>query len=487
MSSETLAPAAVPRIPRPDFPTWLPPMLVKELRQGLRTKGFVGAFVVFQVLMAVLLIGTVGGSSLGNATARAMMAQTVNQIFWIVLAVQLLVVTPARALGSLQSETESRTIDLLLLTRLNAWRVVTGKWISLLAQAGLLFVAMLPYGMVRYFGGTTDLVTDALGCCALFGGCCVLTAAGLWASGMPRILRAVLPVVLGLGFISIANLGRGPFGGLAFFSGSFAWILWYFNGAVVTVFFLVTAVRRIAPIAETHVLLSRGLPLLTLLPVPIWAWMAQPTVAAAQFLFALDFLAIVCAIELASLSRPVMAHWAVWADRGLFGRCVGRLVMPGWPSAMLYLLLTGLLASLAAFSPRMISNGDTGGVIGLLGLAMAGLLAPVLVLSFAERVASRSPGGFYLLTVVALSAFGIIAAGLLRTLSAGESVILPIAQVLPISSFWVTLIWQRPASDLTLFMQGVLAVAVLGVALLQSRHYWREFALFEVTRRMRKS
>ena len=39
-----------------DFPRWLPPMLVKELRQGLRMRGFVATLVGFQVLMLVLTL-----------------------------------------------------------------------------------------------------------------------------------------------------------------------------------------------------------------------------------------------------------------------------------------------------------------------------------------------------------------------------------------------------------------------------------------------
>ena len=261
------ATAATPTpAPRADFPTWLPPMLVKELRQGLRTRGFVGAFVVFQLLMALMMIGTVTSAALGNAGARAATAATVNAFFWTMLGVQLLAVTPARALGSLQSETDSRTLDLLLLTRLSAWRIVVGKWASLLAQAVLLLVAMLPYGIVRYFGGSVDLVDDAVVCAALLGGCAVVTAAGLWASGLPKIIRIAVPVVA----IFFGQVWQQMFRTTSGLFAGGAWELWCLNGALVMVFFLVTAVRRIAPPAESHVLLARGLPLLALAPVPLW-------------------------------------------------------------------------------------------------------------------------------------------------------------------------------------------------------------------------
>src|SRR5688572_18104272 len=110
------------KIPTRDFPGWLPPMLVKELRQGLRTRGFVGTLVVFQILMLVL---TLVALSTQNATTPSgrMAGAAFSGFFWAILAVQLIFMTPSRALGGLQLEVESRTLDLLMLTRLTAWRV----------------------------------------------------------------------------------------------------------------------------------------------------------------------------------------------------------------------------------------------------------------------------------------------------------------------------------------------------------------------------
>src|SRR5689334_3086525 len=88
--------------PRIDFPTWLPAMLVKELRQGLRTKGFVGTLVGFQVVMTLVTVFAVaGGADSGTF-------QMLQFSFWAVLLVQLLLITPARAMSGLQAELESR-------------------------------------------------------------------------------------------------------------------------------------------------------------------------------------------------------------------------------------------------------------------------------------------------------------------------------------------------------------------------------------------
>ena len=39
----------------PDFSDWLSPILVKELRQGLKSRVFVGSFIVMQVVMIMAM------------------------------------------------------------------------------------------------------------------------------------------------------------------------------------------------------------------------------------------------------------------------------------------------------------------------------------------------------------------------------------------------------------------------------------------------
>lgn len=477
MSTATI-PTPPPVVPRSDFPTWLPPMLVKELRQGLRTRGFVGAFVVFQLLMALMMIGTVSSAASGNAVARAAMASTITGFFWALLGVQLLIVTPARALGSLQTEADSRTLDLLLLTRLSAWRIVFGKWASLLAQAILLLVAMLPYGIVRYFGGSVDLVKDAGICAALLGGCAVVTAAGLWASGLPKVIRIGLPVAA----IFFGQVWSSAFRSASGFSITEPALL-CIDGALVLVFFLVTAVRRIAPAAESHVLLARGLPLLALVPVPLWSQWGSRAAAAGQLGFAAGFLALVCAVELASVRLPMAAHWRFWAGKGLFGRCVGRLVMPGWPSALLYALLVSALVALVSLLPGLLPAGESQRFIWIVVLALCALIFPVIVLSMADKAAARTPGGLYILVFASMSTLGAIAVGLGSMFAAKYAGFATFVRVLPVSSFWLSL-GKDPLMTEVVVGQAAFAGIVLVVAVAQSRAYWQQLALFEARDRL---
>jgi hypothetical protein len=87
-----------------DFADWLPPMLVKELRQGLKTHVFVAVFVLVQVAMITLV-----GLRLTSADGAG--ADTLDQIMWQSLGAVLLLLMPclfALSLGSWCAATRAR-------------------------------------------------------------------------------------------------------------------------------------------------------------------------------------------------------------------------------------------------------------------------------------------------------------------------------------------------------------------------------------------
>ena len=54
-----------------DFPTWVPAVLVKELRQGLHTRGFFAIVVLFHAVMVVAMTTTVIALPGATPAARA--------------------------------------------------------------------------------------------------------------------------------------------------------------------------------------------------------------------------------------------------------------------------------------------------------------------------------------------------------------------------------------------------------------------------------
>ena len=473
-----------------DFPTWLPPMFVKELRQGLRTRGFVVVFIAFQALMAILMMGAIVGQDTAVPGARANIGTAINAFFWTLLTVQLLLVTPARALGSLQLEMDSRSLDLLLLTRLSAWRIVVGKWASLVAQATLLLIAMLPYGIVRYFAGSVDLVTDAERCLALLGGCALFTSAGLWSSGLSKILRVVF-VIAGIMIGQVWRPLLSGFGvggaGPAFALSRVEIAMWTFDGVLLMLFFLIAAVRRIAPIAENHAPLTRALPVVALAAMPIWVQWASTNAAGAEFVFTCGFTLLVCAVEFGSARLPMAVHVRPWQQRGPVTRFLARFVLPGWPSAFLFaVLLTGLAAAGLQVATKL-SPAERLNAAWLATLALGGLAFPALALAQFPRTAARSAASLYGLTLGAMSVLAVTAAVMTAAFPMKYAIATLYTRVLPVTGFWLSVPHPQDLSVKAMLVQGVLVVAVLAVAWWRARPYWQHVAAIEARERAEKS
>lgn len=187
-----------------DFSDALNPVLVKELRQGMKSRSFATAFLAMQALM----VGSVAFQVLlrGNATA----SEAMNAAFWACAGLPLVIFLPLGAIGAIHTEHRQETLSLVLLTRLTPWRMVTGKWASLMAQSSLIASATLPYTVIRYFLGGIDTVRDLLAIALMLGASALLCACGLLVSTFKKpwtlftrglILMLVLsPLTAGLFF-----------------------------------------------------------------------------------------------------------------------------------------------------------------------------------------------------------------------------------------------------------------------------------------------
>ena len=123
------------------------PILIKELVQGMRTKSFVGVFIITQVIMLLVTLSLVGQGQFGNNREGSTM------MFWAALALPFLLLQPMIAVDSVNSEIRSKTMEMLYLSRLSASRIVLGKYYSQLVQIVLLAVTIFPYIVMRYFAG----------------------------------------------------------------------------------------------------------------------------------------------------------------------------------------------------------------------------------------------------------------------------------------------------------------------------------------------
>lgn len=455
-----------------DFPIWVPAVLVKELRQGLHTRGFFAIVILFHAVMVVAMTTTVIALPGATPAARAAAAATSSTFFWTLLAVMLLLVLPARALVGLRAEVDSRTLDLLVLTHLSAWRIVLGKWASLVAQGFLLLVSLLPYGFVRYFAGAVDPLDDAFRCVLLLGGCSLLTAAALWCSGLPRMAAVPLVILIGYGtgmpaFRSAAGAVAyaGP---LSFAADSPALAL--FDAGLLLLFFLMGAVRRIAAPAENHALFTRLLALPALVPVVLEAALGRAELARYQLGFASCLLVVVVAMEMASMRVPMGIHWRTYRRRGAAGRMAAPLFQPGWQSALAFALLAGLAACALAWTSGLYSPSERLAFLRLALLVAGGLAFAVVWRAQLARDAENRDGAYALV----LGGLGLVAA---VTSVFSNAPLMPrwwleVTSMLPVSGFWMEFARGTPGRAVVI-VQCALASASLAVACWQTRAYWR--------------
>ena len=161
-----------------DFGDWLSPMVVKELRQGMRSRIFVAAFYLTQLLMILSTVfGLIAASRTENVPSD--LFGFLSGLFWFMVSVPLLFVMPLLGFGALHTEMKAGTLELVFLTRLSAWRIVAGKWTALMAETLLLVCAILPYVILRYFLGGVNIIEDLQSLFFLLLASALLTAATL--------------------------------------------------------------------------------------------------------------------------------------------------------------------------------------------------------------------------------------------------------------------------------------------------------------------
>lgn len=346
---------------RSDFGDWLSPMLVKELRQGMRSRIFVAAFYVTQVLMILSTIFSLLAAS-EPESAPGNMVSFLNWLFWLMIGVPLLFFMPLLGFGALHSEMKARTLELVFLTRLSAWRIVFGKWAALMAETLLLVCSILPYVILRYFLGGVDILEDLQGLFFLLIGSALLTATTLAMSPYEsKLLRALF--VLGLIFVFQSSIGVLlawiAFSASGASSGSVIrlWQVYLILLAFVPAYLLLAleiAASRIAPPAENHAVRKRLIGVYLLVIVPLLTWVV-PSAQGLHFV-SLVLLAVVIVDGLAEPIENLRAVRRPFADLGPAGRSLALFFSPGWASASWYFLLVAGLGGVMLYSQSRLDD-----------------------------------------------------------------------------------------------------------------------------------
>jgi len=310
-----------------EFPGRFSPMLVKELRQGMRTNLFTVAFILLQSVMILSLLA--GLADPGSPVSTG--------FFWFFVVVILLVVQPLRGFAALSSEFSLNTMDLIQLTRLDAWRITHGKWTALNAQTLLFLTGVLPYLVMRYFLGNVNFVVDLAALVYLGLGSALASAITIGCSAFRHfVLRGLLVLAFGIGFILLfvamqAMIFRPGIGGFSFPTMGLC-VLAMLYGCF---FFLSFGASRIAPLSENHSTRKRLVALGFVLLSLGFVWLDAEDAATIVVALILGFACVDALTE----PLPIYSRVLEPFRKNLFLRGAAWVFTPGWLSGILYFLL----------------------------------------------------------------------------------------------------------------------------------------------------
>ncbi len=323
-----------------DFPDRLSPMLVKELRQGMRARGFTMLFLIFQGLLAFILLTAGTASTSDNAGSFA------SGVIFTLFAGAALVIQPMRGVNALSSEITGNTIEMMALTRLSAWRIVFGKWIAIVSQTALILITIIPYLILRYFFGGMILLGEMVFLTLMFLTSMALTAVMVGLSGNSTKILRLLPVA---GFIFMLQvvpifLFRGGFNNFMDFCTLSTWesrfavlaylcFIAYFGWCALSF-----GTSVIAPVAENH---STARRLVALVLTCVAAGIGlHPDVD--YRIMPVVFGIILAPAVITALTEPNILLPPVckpFLKRGLPGKLAALFLLPGWPSGIFYTTL----------------------------------------------------------------------------------------------------------------------------------------------------
>ena len=198
----------------------LNPVFEKEMKRNSRSSRISWIIFVCNLLLAVVaFVCYFGESSQLGYLAPVSYSVPMNCYILMTYLLFILVVlsVPAVAGGSISLEREKKTLDVLLTTNLNPWRIITGKLEASLGVVLILTVSALPVlSLVVVFGGI------GLGGLLLMAGGLLLTgifvgSIGIFCSVVFK--RTTLATVLSYVIVVFLVVGICACTGLAYYAG----------------------------------------------------------------------------------------------------------------------------------------------------------------------------------------------------------------------------------------------------------------------------
>jgi hypothetical protein len=180
------------------------PMLVRTIRQELRSKHFLGIFVLLLVVAALAAIGCAGMVTDSTESSSGRVLYSILALAWsLVVAIQ--------AMSTFQAVTRERnedTWDLLDLTGMGPRQVLRGLLLANIVQGQLFTAALAPFLVMAYLLRGIDLLSIgfALVVMPLIGVAASTLAVFMASIGNNKASRAFCQSILGLGLFILWSM-----------------------------------------------------------------------------------------------------------------------------------------------------------------------------------------------------------------------------------------------------------------------------------------
>lgn len=190
------------------------PLLVRHLRQSLRSNAF---FSVFLLLLAIATLATLGLSNRAASDLGPTLFATLGSIW----SFALFVAVPMTTYQHVARERDEDTWDLIELTGMRPWSLVRGMFAAAMVQAMLHTAALVPFMVMAWLLGGIDLTDMALAIggtlliSAMVSAAAIVTASLGPNKASRRSLGGLLALGLLIGWLSLlgARAAQAVFAG----------------------------------------------------------------------------------------------------------------------------------------------------------------------------------------------------------------------------------------------------------------------------------
>lgn len=172
-----------------DFSDRLNPFLVKELRQGLRSRVFVFGLMGLQTALAFVTMARIIAED--DPTTRSF-----DVFYWLLIGTLLHLILPLRDLFKGDTDRRKENWDLLVVTLQNGDGVLWGKWMSMISQMLICWLSILPYQLLRYYIVEHEIMLELMALIGLLVNGMVAALWGLLVSSLPAAGRYITALLM---------------------------------------------------------------------------------------------------------------------------------------------------------------------------------------------------------------------------------------------------------------------------------------------------